>query len=791
MNKRGVPLFLEKLLNRTGAWYPLLVLLAQQTVNTPLVILLTAMPAQENANFSQAQAAGLLGFGSIALVIRNVSLLFFFYYSNQDLISRLAKLSQLVAANDDPEQEKRAWEQANLASKRYIFVEFFALLLAVLAPMLVFGYVSLQITPAQMVYLSLAALAAGLVNLIMESIVLERWFEPVMQVLLPERFEVQLAGMKGMRIWVKLSVAILGLVFIGLFLTVPTAYYQINLVDSDAAYSPQLVDNALLTIVKASIGAIVVGVFLSFALISYFSIPFRKMTHLLREVEAGDLSRRIDTSQSDEFGKLHIYLNRTIDRLQVLTSTLEQQVAERTAQLSQANEQLVIELKERKRVENQLAHTALHDPLTDLPNRVLFTDRLNHAMEHARRHKNFSFAVFFLDLDRFKVVNDSLGHNIGDLLLVESARRLATCVRMEDTVARLGGDEFVLLIESMDRPAEYVQVANRILDSLAQPLNLEDHTVFVSVSIGIVLSDVGYERPGDILRDADIAMYHAKRQGRGRYEIFNLAMRESVTTRLELETGLRRALTNQEFVVYYQPILNLGTRRIVGFEALVRWRHPTRGLILPAEFIPAAEEAGLIVPLGYWVLEEACRQIGAWQEQYPANPPLTMNVNFSARQCAEMDFVDRIVEVLQRNGLDPGCLKLELTESLIVKDSRYMAEMLEKLRDIGIQVQIDDFGTGYSSLGYLHTLPVDTLKIDRAFISRLETNAGGTEIVQMILALAHSLGMKVVAEGVETEEQLSALRTMDCEYVQGFLLARPVDNQAAGVLIEKSLSEGA
>ncbi len=456
---------------------------------------------------------------------------------------------------------------------------------------------------------------------------------------------------------------------------------------------------------------------------------------------------------------------------------------DRLLELSQVNKQLQMELKERKRVEKQLAHSALHDALTTLPNRVLLKDHLQHAMERAKRNKDYQFAVIFLDLDRFKVVNDTRGHDIGDLLLVESGKRLAKCVRSVDTIARFGGDEFVILLEDIKEPSDYLSVADRILHSLSLPSNLGGQKVFVSVSMGIVVSDDHYQLPEEILRDADIAMYRAKSQGRAHYEIFDPAMRENVMTRLDMETDLWKAIENHEFVIHYQPILEMMTNRIVGFEALVRWQHPTRGLLMPAEFISIAEEIGLIVPLGYWVLEEACTQIRKWQQQYQSEQPLTINVNLSARQCAQVELVDRISDILKKTMLDPSHLKLELTESLIVEDSKTTAEMLLKLREIGVQIQIDDFGTGYSSLSVLHNLPIDTLKIDQTFIHQLEGTNSGMEIVRTILSLAHSLGMKVVAEGVETDYQLSSLQSMSCEYAQGFLFAKPVNHQEVDTLL--------
>jgi len=462
---------------------------------------------------------------------------------------------------------------------------------------------------------------------------------------------------------------------------------------------------------------------------------------------------------------------------------------DRSLELFQTNEKLQLELKQRKRVEEQLAYRSLHDPLTDLPNRALFMDRLAHAMQRTRRNKDLKFAVFFLDLDRFKVVNDSQGHNIGDLLLIESGKRLIDCVRAVDTVARLGGDEFVVLLEDIKKPSDYLQVADRILHNLSLPSNLGGQTVFVSVSMGIVLSDASYEQPDEILRDADIAMYRAKSLGRGRYEVFDPVMLAGVMKRLEMETDLWKALENHEFILHYQPIQDLLTDRIIGFEALIRWHHPARGLIMPADFISIAEEIGLIVPMGYWVLEEACRQIRAWQLQYPSDPPLTINVNLSPRQCAQTDLVRNISAILKKINLDPRYLKLELTESLIVEDSEGTASMLSQLRELGIQVQIDDFGTGYSSLGNLHRFPIDTLKIDRTFIRQLESANSGLEIVRIILSLAHNLGMKVIAEGVETDAQLSSLKSMNCEYVQGFLISKPLPEQEIDNLLAKSFDK--
>jgi diguanylate cyclase (GGDEF)-like protein/PAS domain S-box-containing protein len=441
------------------------------------------------------------------------------------------------------------------------------------------------------------------------------------------------------------------------------------------------------------------------------------------------------------------------------------------------------ELNERKRAEEQLVHNAFHDPLTDLPNRALFMDRLGRAIERAKRHPTDLFAVLFLDLDRFKVVNDSLGHSVGDRLLIESAKRLTKCIRTADTVARLGGDEFVILLNEIENDADALVIADRIQRALAAPFDFDQHHIFISVSIGIVPSTLHYESAEDILRDADIAMYRAKTCGRGRFEVFDPTMRDRAMTRLELETDLRQALVRHELAVYYQPIVSLMTNRVTGFEALVRWHHPTRGIVPPAEFIPMAEETGLIIPIGQWVLREACRQMRAWQIQFPHEPPLTISVNLSPKQFARADLIEQIMTALRETGLAAACLNLELTESLIIEDSQAVAGILDQLRALGVQVQIDDFGTGYSSLGYLHRLPIDTLKIDRTFIGKMGMNGSGSEIVRTILTLAHDLGMQVIAEGVETAAQVTKLKGMACEYGQGYYFTKPVDSATASRLI--------
>jgi diguanylate cyclase (GGDEF)-like protein len=781
--------FFERYFLTTGKKYPTLILIYTELSNTILMLLLTALPAQQNAAFSKTQGIHLLIFGAVGLLVRNIMLLWLFVRFNPVLMKRLDQITRQGTAADDPDQERRAWEQATSATKHYLTFEFAGSILLALLPLSAYGYFALGLKIEQIIFLSLAALAACFANTILENLTLNRMFEPILEALLPQQYADQLAGIKGMPLWLKLTYLIFALLMISLLLVIPTAFQQVKFISS-GPHSLQDLTKTFLTLLNSGVGALVIGMFLSLQLVVYFSAPFRKMTKLFEEIEKGNLDRRISVSLPDEFGSLNINLNQMINQLEVLTTSLEDQVAKRTVQLNQANDELNIELAERKRAQDQLTYTALHDPLTDLPNRVLFLDRLNQAMERAKRQKGYSFAVFFLDLDRFKVVNDSMGHDIGDLLLVENARRLKSCVRSLDTVARQGGDEFVILLEDLESPTEYKIVAERIQRSLDIPADLGGSRVFMSVSMGIVLNSPRYKRADDMLRDADIAMYRAKKLGRNRFEVFKPAMLEGVRTHLEMETNLRKALEKHEFIIYYQPIVNLENQRIVGFEALLRWQQPQKGLTLPEEFISTLEEIGLIVPVGYWVLDQACKQIHIWQEKYPADPPITVSVNLSTRQCTQPDLVQNITRIMKKNQVSASSLKLELTESLVVEDSTLTAAILSQLRKLGIQVQVDDFGTGYSSLAYLHSLPIDTLKIDRTFISQLGTSDSGAEIVRTILSLARSLNISVIAEGVETKEQLAMLSDMQCEFVQGFLFARPVNSQEAATLLGISLKAG-
>ena len=463
---------------------------------------------------------------------------------------------------------------------------------------------------------------------------------------------------------------------------------------------------------------------------------------------------------------------------------LEIRVAERTAKLVKANQKLLIEITERKRVESQLLYLAFHDALTGLPNRAAFMNRLRRAMDYSKRHSDYLFAVLFIDLDRFKLINDSLGHIKGDQFLLAIANKLEICVRSIDTAARLGGDEFTILLEGIQDVSDAIKAVERIQQELALPFELDGQEVFTTASIGIALSStVNYEHPEELLRDADTAMYRAKVLGRARYELFNSDMYANVLAKLQLEAELRRAIERLEFRVYYQPIVSLTKGSILGFEALLRWQHPERGLLNPADFIFLAEETGLIFSIGSWVLNEACRQMQAWRICHHSNSLDKISVNLSLKQFSQPNLIDQIEQVLRSTGLDAANLVLEITEGVIVENGDKATAALLQLREMGIELSIDDFGTGYSSLGDLYNFPISVLKIDRSFISLMSANSKNLEIIEIIITLAQKLGVDVLAEGVETKEQLALLRKLNCEYAQGNFFSVPLNSSAAEGLI--------
>ncbi|MEA5623131.1 EAL domain-containing protein [Nostoc sp. UHCC 0251] len=463
---------------------------------------------------------------------------------------------------------------------------------------------------------------------------------------------------------------------------------------------------------------------------------------------------------------------------------LEIRVAERTAELVKANQELLTEITERKRVESQLLHLAFHDALTGLPNRAAFMNRLRRAIDYSKRHSDYLFAVLFIDLDRFKLINDSLGHIKGDKFLLAIANKLEVCVRSIDTAARLGGDEFTILLEGIQDVSDVIKAVERIQQELALPFELDGQEVFTTASIGIALSStVDYEHPEEVLRDADTAMYRAKVLGRARYELFNSDMYANTLAKLQLESELRRAIEREEFRVYYQPIVSLTSGSILGFEALLRWQHPERGLLNPIDFIPLAEETGLIFSIGNWVLHQACHQMQAWRMCHHSNLLEKISVNLSLKQFSQPDLIEQIGQILRSTGLDAGTLVLEITESVIVENGDKATALLLQLQEMGIELSIDDFGTGYSSLSRLYNFPISVLKIDRSFISPMVSNSKNLEIIEIIITLAHKLGVDVLAEGVETKEQLALLRKLNCEYAQGNFFSVPLNSSAAEPLI--------
>jgi diguanylate cyclase (GGDEF)-like protein len=462
---------------------------------------------------------------------------------------------------------------------------------------------------------------------------------------------------------------------------------------------------------------------------------------------------------------------------------LERMVEERTVELKR-------EISERKKAEDRFKHAAYHDPLTGLPNRALFMELLARAIERFKRDPERRFAVLFLDVDNFKLINDSLGHDLGDALLVNIAERLRSTLRasdalgrIENTTARLGGDEFVVLLDGLSGPTDCVVVAERLLSAFGESFELGAHHVTVSTSVGITVGNAAYTRPEEMLRDADIAMYRAKSLGKARHALFDEALHAEAMERLHMETDLRRAVEEKQFRVVFEPIVGLSSGELIGFETLVRWEHPEQGLIQPARFIGIAEETGLIVPIGYWVLEEACARMAEWTGRHASAAGLTISVNLSKRQLAETDLLERLDDILARTGLPGARLNLEITESAVVGNFEALTDMLKQIKKRGVSLHMDDFGTGLSSLSCLHQLPIDVLKIDRSFVINMRNRREYAAVVHAVLTLAGHFNMKVIAEGVETPEQLAQLHALNCDFIQGFHLSRSLTPEEAGRMV--------
>ncbi len=468
-----------------------------------------------------------------------------------------------------------------------------------------------------------------------------------------------------------------------------------------------------------------------------------------------------------ENNELNYRLGNTLSELQQNSFVLET-----------TNVQLKQEIILRKRTEEQLSFDALHDSLTQLPNRNLLLDRLNHAIVVSKRKKECVFSVLFLDIDHFKSINDSMGHFIGDKLLIQFAARIKECLRKSDTFARLGGDEFAILLEDQVNEVESVEISKRIQNLLKEPFKIANQDFYITTSIGIVNEKTEkYETADDILRDADIAMYHAKELGKAQYQIFNAPLRTEMLSKIKLESQMRIALNDHKFTLHYQPIISIKIDKLVGFEALIRWDHPQYGLLFPADFLSIAENSGLIVEIGEWVLFEACAQMKNWIDRYPKTQDLSMSVNLSGRQIKQTDLVDTLENVLRTTGLPAKNLHLEITETAMIENQELASKVFHDLSNMGLELQIDDFGSGYSTIGYLHQFPVDAIKIDRCFIQDLGIDYKGTQIVLSMIKMANDLGIQIVAEGIETTNQLEKLKALPCQYGQGFLFSKPLPAQ--------------
>ncbi|MBS1794769.1 MAG: EAL domain-containing protein [Acidobacteria bacterium] len=490
------------------------------------------------------------------------------------------------------------------------------------------------------------------------------------------------------------------------------------------------------------------------------------------------------------FAIVYMTYRRYVDDIRETAAKAEQSERERAEQAEKHIEELQRHIAEQDRIgealresKERFRHAAFHDSLTDLPNRNSFIEMLKFALEKHKQNPDFNFAVLFLDLNRFKTVNESLGHSIGNNLIQCVGKRLRELIRDDDLLARFGGDEFGVILNNVKDTDDVVSFAQLINYKFSYPFSINGREIFINTSIGISFGSAAYDEAEEVLRDADIAMYYAKDHKKN-YEIFNQTMHTRAVTLMQIETDLRYATERREFYAFYQPIIALDTMELNGFETLIRWKHPQRGMIPPSEFIPVAEETGLIVPITYWILEESCREMMRFQRRTPAGKPLFLSVNLSSKHFAHNDLVERIQEITIKTGIAPQTVKLEITESAVMDNPEKAIAMLNRLKQIGLQISIDDFGTGYSSLSYLHRFPIDTLKVDRSFVSTMEDGSENGEIVRTIIALAKTLNLDVVAEGIETIHQLHQLRILGCEYGQGYLFSRPVPLDEAEKICE-------
>jgi diguanylate cyclase (GGDEF)-like protein len=516
-------------------------------------------------------------------------------------------------------------------------------------------------------------------------------------------------------------------------------------------------DEARVILTATIVLTLLVAVGIAVHLSTSITRPVQALVRGTRAIQAGELGFTLDVGDRTELGELARNFNSM------------------SAALRDGYAALQSEIDERKRAEERLLYDAFHDALTGLPNRALFLDRLQHVIESGRRHPEQLYAVLFLDLDRFKVVNDTLGHLVGDHLLVAVGERLAECLRPGDTVARLGGDEFGILLDRLPDADDAAQVADRILRSLTHSVEVDGHEIFATCSIGIALRSERYQRPEQVLRDADIAMYQAKQKGKACSEIFDAEMHGSVVDRLQLEGDLKRAVDRgEEFLLHYQPIVALRTGKLIAIEALVRWNKPGRGLLDAADFVPLAEEAGVVAGLGDWVFRAACAQLKAWQERVPALAGAIVSVNVSGAQFRRPEFVDVLRQIVREAGVDPRAVALEVTEAVIMNEVEASAAKLARLRELGVQIHVDDFGTGYSSLSYLHRFPITAVKIDRSFVAGLPGHLESEEVIKAIVSIGESLDFDVIAEGVETTTQRDKLEELRCRYAQGLMIGRPM-----------------